>query len=369
VDKPTSENPAEPGLRDRRKTCTCTGTCRGKDGLGEGWRCALEVMPPDPIGNPAVYSNATAVDLQEGVFDFEPASDTPITTPKISDLLKAVNKLTHERNALAEGIHDAGVAANLIEPQSLTGPQLLLLCKDFGDLLSLKYTATPSPPEVIEGQAENAELRAELTMLREALRDSLRQWESYFNEHNACDISDFEGGEGCMYRRCLSALSPAADVMRAAITAKLNAIPAEGIQALVIEPPAEWLAEPSWDEPIPQRATPASPRQIAAQVKQAAKEIEAAHEPIVVHGREVNVQSKWLGGDPPFVATDGKLECLDERGDWTDILHEAKIFSTCESATKFAKTCADRARRACGICKEPATTIYCGQCLDAMENP
>lgn len=50
----------------------------------------------------------------------------PITTPKISDLLKAVNKLTHERNALAEGIHDAAVVANLIEPQSLTGPQLLL---------------------------------------------------------------------------------------------------------------------------------------------------------------------------------------------------------------------------------------------------
>lgn len=77
---------------------------------------------------------------------------TPISTPKISDLLKAVNKLTHERDALAEAIHDAAVAANLVEPQSLTGPQLLLLCKDFGDLLSLKY-ATPSPPEVIEPEA------------------------------------------------------------------------------------------------------------------------------------------------------------------------------------------------------------------------
>lgn len=28
------------------KTCTCTGTCKGKEGLAPGWRCALEPLPP-----------------------------------------------------------------------------------------------------------------------------------------------------------------------------------------------------------------------------------------------------------------------------------------------------------------------------------
>jgi hypothetical protein len=53
-----------------------------------------------------------------------------IRPPKISDLLKAVDRLTHERNALAKGIHDAAVSLGIIQPQSLTGPQLLLLCED-----------------------------------------------------------------------------------------------------------------------------------------------------------------------------------------------------------------------------------------------
>ncbi len=33
---------------DTRKTCTCTGTCRGAAGLGEGWVCALELPPATP---------------------------------------------------------------------------------------------------------------------------------------------------------------------------------------------------------------------------------------------------------------------------------------------------------------------------------
>ena len=28
------------------KMCTCQGTCRGANGLGEGWRCALAPAPP-----------------------------------------------------------------------------------------------------------------------------------------------------------------------------------------------------------------------------------------------------------------------------------------------------------------------------------
>ena len=27
---------------DTRRECTCLGTCKGKEGLGPGWRCALE---------------------------------------------------------------------------------------------------------------------------------------------------------------------------------------------------------------------------------------------------------------------------------------------------------------------------------------
>lgn len=30
---------------DTRKECTCIGSCRGKDGLAEGWRCAMEKTP------------------------------------------------------------------------------------------------------------------------------------------------------------------------------------------------------------------------------------------------------------------------------------------------------------------------------------
>lgn len=30
---------------DTRQTCTCTGACRGPDGLGVGWKCALEMEP------------------------------------------------------------------------------------------------------------------------------------------------------------------------------------------------------------------------------------------------------------------------------------------------------------------------------------
>jgi hypothetical protein len=28
-----------------KQVCTCTGSCRGKEGLGEGWICALEAKP------------------------------------------------------------------------------------------------------------------------------------------------------------------------------------------------------------------------------------------------------------------------------------------------------------------------------------
>ncbi len=28
------------------KDCTCTGTCRGPEGLGEGWVCVLQKGPP-----------------------------------------------------------------------------------------------------------------------------------------------------------------------------------------------------------------------------------------------------------------------------------------------------------------------------------
>jgi hypothetical protein len=31
---------------DTRKDCTCLGTCKGAEGLGPGWRCALEIRPP-----------------------------------------------------------------------------------------------------------------------------------------------------------------------------------------------------------------------------------------------------------------------------------------------------------------------------------
>lgn len=50
---------AVPEWSDNRKVCTCVGTCRGKDWFGEGWRCALEALPADPIGNPAKYTNVT----------------------------------------------------------------------------------------------------------------------------------------------------------------------------------------------------------------------------------------------------------------------------------------------------------------------
>jgi hypothetical protein len=55
---------------------------------------------------------------------------------KTSGLLEAVNRLTHERGALAEAIHDAAVKAGIIQPQSLTGPQLLLLCDDLATTLN-----------------------------------------------------------------------------------------------------------------------------------------------------------------------------------------------------------------------------------------
>lgn len=31
-----------------RKPCTCLGTCRGANGLGPGWRCAMEPDSPSP---------------------------------------------------------------------------------------------------------------------------------------------------------------------------------------------------------------------------------------------------------------------------------------------------------------------------------
>lgn len=33
---------AAPPPKDSHRLCTCTGACKGAEGLGPGWRCALE---------------------------------------------------------------------------------------------------------------------------------------------------------------------------------------------------------------------------------------------------------------------------------------------------------------------------------------
>jgi hypothetical protein len=80
---------------------------------------------------------------------------------------------------------------------------------------------------------------------------------------------------------------------------------------------------------------------MASQAENDAPSPAAADEQIVVGGREVNVQSKWLGGDPPFVVTDGKCEGLDGDGQWSNKLPKMKEFRTHESATEFARKCAE----------------------------
>ncbi|PTL79075.1 hypothetical protein [Vitiosangium sp. GDMCC 1.1324] len=39
---PVSTPPPDTAVADRRNDCTCTGHCRGAEGLGEGWRCAMQ---------------------------------------------------------------------------------------------------------------------------------------------------------------------------------------------------------------------------------------------------------------------------------------------------------------------------------------
>lgn len=47
---PTKEERQEAALRNRKLPCTCTGSCRGPQGLGVGWACCLTLPYGDERG-------------------------------------------------------------------------------------------------------------------------------------------------------------------------------------------------------------------------------------------------------------------------------------------------------------------------------
>lgn len=73
--------------------------------------------------------------------------------------------------------------------------------------LGVSQEAPPTREEALQMQHECAVRRqAAIETLREALEQALRQWASYYGEHNSDDIEIGRHSEAAAYRKCKAAL-------------------------------------------------------------------------------------------------------------------------------------------------------------------
>ena len=77
------------------KDCTCTGTCRGNEGLGPGWRCVLEELPRSSEGEPLPCDHRDQREQWAAVRRTEPKSIVAEKYRIPAEMLAMKNKTSH----------------------------------------------------------------------------------------------------------------------------------------------------------------------------------------------------------------------------------------------------------------------------------